>query len=310
MGKIKSKPVTNKTEYILRSLQKIKNKKWEFYIISRILHGLSDDEIEFVTQQLVRRTDGTKALTDIYFPQFNLHLEIDEPEHLNQIDEDDKREQDIVQETGHNVERIKIAYDNKVEKDLDTIRTDVDAWIAKILEWKKEAGNNFTPWDYEKKYSSEAVIARGHVSVKDNVVFRTQIEAMRCFGFTGKGWQRGAWKINDGTDDVVWFPRLYEHGMWHNELVNNGTRICERARKEDSIINTEAIASIKKQKEDGEKHRDRKHIVFAKARDSLGFNLLRYVGTFIMNPDESTADNLIFGRVSEQENVRPPSCQA
>ena len=308
MGKIKSKPVANKTEYILRSLQKIKNKKWEFYIISRIIHGLSDDEIEFVTQQLVRRTDGTKALTDIYFPQFNLHLEIDEPEHLNQIDEDDKREQDIVQETGHNVERIKIAYDNKVEKDLDTIRTDVDAWVDKILEWKKEAGNNFTPWDYEKKYSSEAVIALGHVSVDDNVVFRTQVEAMRCFGFTGKGWQRGAWKINDGTDDILWFPRLYQHGIWHNELINDGTRICEKAAVgEDSTVNEEAIASIKKQIEDGKKRPSRTNIVFAKARDSLGFNLLRYVGTFKMNFSESTEDNLIFDRVGERENVRPPS---
>jgi len=134
-----------------------------------------------------------------------------------------------------------------------------------------------------------------------------KIEAMLCFGFTGKGWQRGAWGIKDGTDDVLWFPRLYEHGMWHNELVNEGTRICERARKEGDIINAEAIASIKKQKEDGEKHPHRKHIVFAKARDSLGFNLLRYVGTFTVNFNESTDDNLIFDRVSEQEDVRLPS---
>jgi len=43
-----------KTEYILRSLKKITHKKWEFFVISRILHGLSDDEIEFITQQLMK----------------------------------------------------------------------------------------------------------------------------------------------------------------------------------------------------------------------------------------------------------------
>ena len=34
-----------------------------------------------------------------------------------------------------------------------------------------------------------------------------------------------AWKIPDGTDDVVWFPRLYPHGMWHNELADGGKKI-------------------------------------------------------------------------------------
>ena len=51
-----------KTEYIHLSLKKISHKKWEYFLISRILHRLDDFEIEFVSQQLVRCTDATWAL--------------------------------------------------------------------------------------------------------------------------------------------------------------------------------------------------------------------------------------------------------
>lgn len=292
-----------KQEYILRSLSKIAHKKWELFVISRILHGLSDDEIEFVTQQLVRRPDGTRALTDIYFPQFNLHVEIDEPDHENHLQDDELREQDIILQTGHEVKHIKIAVENSVpakEKDISLVRRDVDELIEYIAEQKKIAirSNKFSPWNWEERYSSVPVIKRGNVSIQDNVVFHTQIEAMRCFGFRGNGWQRGAWKIPDGTGDVIWFPRLYPHGMWNNELAEGGKKIFERAANEDGV------SSIKQQIEEGAQRPHVKWIVFAKAKDHLGFNLYRYVGSFKMNIDESTEDNLVFDRVSSVEAVR------
>jgi len=290
----------SKQEYTLRTLTKIVHKKWEVFIISRILHGLDDDEIEFVTQQLVRLPNGKRALTDLYFPQFNLHLEIDEPAHENQIFKDKKREQDIIQTTGHEFERIKIADVNGMGKDISIVRNDVDAFIKLVSELKLNAveENRFIPWDWNNRYSSVPVIKRGYVSIQDNVVFLIQIEAMRCFGFKGKGWQRGAWKISDETDDVVWFPRLYKYGMWYNELTNDGKIINERA------INNDGKESINKQIAEGKLHPERKHIVFAKARDALGFNLLRYVGSFKINFDKSTSDNIVFDRVSTEEAIR------
>lgn len=290
----------SKQEYILRSLKKISHKQWELFIISRILHVLDDDEIEFVTQQLVQRSDGSRALTDMYFPQFELHLEIDEPYHNNQGSEDIRREQDIVQVTGHRVERIKVLDESNEAKEMEKIREDVDRLVRLIKEFKEKAivQKRFIPWDLEVRYSAEPVIERGHVSIKDNVLFRTQVEAMRCFGFKGKGWQRGAWTIPDGSNDLVWFPRLYPHGIWHNELTDNGQTIYERA------ICDEGIHSIKKQREDNSKYPKRKYIVFAKAKDVLGFNLLRYVGSFQMNFDNCTSDVLRFDRASPEEEVR------
>lgn len=56
--------------YYARLLTKLRNKKYEFYVVSRIIHLLNDTEIQFTTQQLVRKEDGGRYLIDLYFPQF------------------------------------------------------------------------------------------------------------------------------------------------------------------------------------------------------------------------------------------------
>lgn len=109
---------------------------------------------------------------------------------------------------------------------------------------------------------------------------------------------KGAWTIPDGSRDNVWFPRLYPHGIWENELVNNGTRILERATDMDGIL------SIQKQRDIERKQQKRSHIVFAKSKDALGSNLLRYVGTFQVNEIECPPDCLIFERIASEEAVR------
>ena len=300
-----------KHQYILKSLRKIAHKEWESFIVSRIIHGLDDDDIEFVTQQLVRFPNGKRALTDLYFPQFEIHVEVDEPHHEKEdsVKDDERREQDIIQTTDHKIMRVKIADESEQLRSLSEIRNDVDNLIKDIATLKQNSVRNgdFIPWDLDLRYSSDPVIKRGYLSIDDNVVFKTQVEALRCFGFQGKGYQRGGWIIPDGSHDEVWFPRLYQHGMWHNELADQGREIIERASSDDPALKAEAVSSIAKQRERGSQHPDKKYIVFAKARDALGFNLLRYVGSFKMNLEDIIADELRFERVSTKEDVRKSS---
>ncbi|MBU2981833.1 hypothetical protein KO498_08395 [Lentibacter algarum] len=287
-----------KTDYILRSLQKIRNKKWEFFIVSRIIHALDDDEIEFVTQQYVRKKSGAYALTDLYFPQFDLHLEIDEPHHEQEVakEKDTLRTRDIVLATGHTIERLKTQNDDKTLKSLSEVRREVDEFVKRIR-IQKARKFDFLPWNFETRYSPEPVIERGFVRIADNVVFRKQIDAMRCFGFKGKGWQRGAWGIPD-SDYYLWFPRLFEHGMWRNELSEDGKVIHERA------INSAGRVSITKQRRAIREDPNRKAIVFAKAKDALGYSLLRYVGTFQPRMTETDPDVISFDRIKTCEKVR------
>lgn len=311
-----------KDSYILQSLRKIRHKAWELFVISRIIHSSDDPDIEFVTQQLVRRPDGSRALTDIYFPQFNLHLEIDESHHfkletdnqsllLKQVSADHIREQDIVDQTGHEIVRIAV-FDtiDRSERSLSAISSETDRFVQRLRaeRQRQEASGTFVPWDFEQRFDPARIIAKGEISIADNVLFRLQIDAMKCFGFTGSGWMRGAWRIPDGSGDWLWFPRLFEHGIWQNELCDGGLVINERAVNEPKLKNERARASLRNQRLDLAKDPDRNIIVFSKAKDALGNRLLRYVGTFKVNlaQEHESPDNLRFDRVRETEKVRPP----
>lgn len=241
----------------------------------------------------------------MYFPQFALHLEVDEPHHekSGQRKSDQLRELDIVEATDDDLERIKIAdpdVDPNIARPMADIKRDIDEFVEIVREKKRTgvAAGTFSPWDLEQRYSSAPVIEKGSISVADNVAFKTQVEAMRCFGFTGKGYQRGVWRIKDGSNDLVWFPRLFPHGLWINELSEDGKTISERA------VAQEGIDSIAKQRADYEQGRVRQHIVFAKARDALGQNVLRFVGCFEIDLENSERDVLRFNRKNTEVPVR------
>ena len=103
-----------KDEYILRTFSKIQHKKWELYVITRIIHLLNDPEIEFVCQQLVKTPDNKRYLTDLCFPELNLYCEIDELQHSfkEHSFQDDRRMQEIIDATDFTEKRIKI-YDKE-----------------------------------------------------------------------------------------------------------------------------------------------------------------------------------------------------
>ena len=290
-----------KQEYTLESLRKIRNKKWEFFIISRIIHGLSDDEIEFVTQQVVHPIGSDHwYLTDLYFPQFAIHLEIDERHHLDNVEKDKARQKDIVSATDEKLEPISTYHSDGATKTLDEVRFEVDALTDEIrkAKSKQESTGRFIPWSMDPEKNIQTILDRGYVSIADNVTFRLQTEALRCFGFTGISYQQGGWSIPDGTGDWVWFPRLYRHNVWENAMSNDGMVIHQNAMED------EARDKNAKQIERARQSSLPRTIVFAKAKDSLRKNVLRYVGTFQINLDWSNRDAVRFDRVSDWERTR------
>ncbi len=94
-----------KLEFIARQLAKAQNKKYEHYVVNRVWNLLNDSRVKFVTQQFVSRPEG-RAMTDMFFPQLAIHIEVDEGFHKNQIDADKLREADIVNATGHEILRV------------------------------------------------------------------------------------------------------------------------------------------------------------------------------------------------------------
>ena len=121
MTKKQSKQLT-KEEYILRSLSKIRHKKWELFVITRILHKLDDPDIEFVCQQYINIKGDSHHLADLCFPSLKLYYEIDELQH----DEEDHKEKD--KKRTEKILKVSKEYENKLKQ-----RETLEA-----LDWKLE----------------------------------------------------------------------------------------------------------------------------------------------------------------------------
>ncbi|UWR04223.1 hypothetical protein K3740_05905 [Ruegeria conchae] len=285
----------NKDEYILRSLSKIKHKRWELFVVSRIIHGLLDEhgDIEFVCQQLVRRPDGRRALTDLYFPQFGVFLEIDEPQHAGEkhIEEDRSRTDDIVSAANLIEKRIAVyEVDGATAKPLLTVAREADDFLKEVLSLKQDAiaKGVFEPWDFEGRYDPKQHLERGFLSTATNPVFRYQHHALRCFGYAKGVFQRGAWTLSSDSARSVWFPRLYETASWDNELTPDGLKIVER--KKDGSGGYDKITYEEKWKS---------RIVCARYSDNLGAVLYRFVGEFEHDPKQSDEFKRVFVRIAD-----------
>lgn len=276
----------DKKEYIIRQLNRAKNKKYELYVITRIIHLLDDNDIKFVTQQYVSRPEG-RALTDLYFPQFGLHIEVDEGQHFSKenIELDKIREADIVNATGHEILRV----DATVS--IDEINKKIIEIVKKI---KKLKINNhlFIPWDIEKEFNPETYIKLGYIRVSDNVAFKTIKDACNCFGHDYKGYQKAGASYLKDENTILWFPKLFPNGEWNNRISDNEETIFER-RVDEKKAQEHILTHLKQSKN--------KRIVFAKVKGNLGDILYRFRGLYQLDTKETNfKDGLVWKRIKEE----------
>jgi len=276
-----------KLEFICKQLSKATPKIFEHYVVTRIWHLLNDTDLKFVTQQYVTRRDG-RALTDMYFPQLQKHIEVDEGHHKNQIQSDKIREADIIDATGHEVLRVDVTQSLKV------INSTIDDIVTKIKAAKNDR-TDFKPWNLEEEQSPATYIARGYIDLKDDVAFKRVVDAANCFGGTYK--PRAIWKgaVKHPKEDgkYIWFPKLYKNGEWDNSISDDETTITEICldKKKEELFPELKIPHTK-------------HIVFAKVKGPLGDIMYRFKGEYEVVSDGTNATNKrILRRFSERVNT-------
>lgn len=280
------KKALTKEEYVHRSLAKLKHKSYEHYVINRVFHRLNDPEIEFVCQQLVRTEKDKWFLTDMYFPQFGLYLEVDETHHEkpDAKENDALRRKEIFSVTGSDEWRIKTYKlgknedceddeEQKIPLPLDPINDKADGFVELLRRRKEELGADFVPWDYENRYNPETHIERGRIEIGNDAVFRSHVDVIRCFGKTLEQHARGSWKLPNDSDAIVWFPKLYPNSGWLNDLSEDGKEISEKQ-----------VGSLSKVRNQAEAERKtfewKRRIVFAHRTDAFGNTLYRFLGVF------------------------------
>ncbi len=283
----------NKADYILKSLSKIRHKPYEHYVVSRIVHLLDDPEIEFICQQLVRRPGGKRALTDMYFPQFGIHLEVDEGYHANvdQLKLDALRQADIVDATTQEVHRILAHGDKNLGDDEHPfvgLNIQIRDFVQRIKDLKSEA-TDFRPWSINRGFDPLPHIEVGRISVSGNVAFRYQRDALQLFGYNGGHYQAGSWRIKRFPGNQhVWFPRLWRTPDWQNSLSNDGRTIRETA------LNTDIQADSPPTSDNSAKR-----ITFAKWSDPLGRTVYRFTGIFEKDMASSQGPTSIYRRTAD-----------
>lgn len=277
-----------KLSILSRSLSKIKHKRYELYVLSRILHLLNDPGIKFNFQQYARRVGdklGDKfALIDLYLPQFKIAIEVDEAYHKTQLTADEIRQREI--ETNIKIERT-IRID--CSKGIDEVNGKVDECVSQIKEAREDAKNRgkYTEWDGLSGY--EHYRQSGYLRLSDDQELSSPTEICNIFGILNAP-QRGSvvWYNDNGDPYRIWWPREnYEDaynnisGDWYNKMTGDkieeyclkpGNSNCPNPRQEhlDKVIKE-----------------NRPRIVFYAKRNMLNERLYRYVGVFKLDETDS-----------------------
>ncbi|MCP4520158.1 MAG: hypothetical protein GY827_00410 [Cytophagales bacterium] len=285
-----------KKEYIKRQIAKTNKKDYENYVVTRIIHLLDDLELKFVTQQYVKRPEGY-ALADLYFPQLNIFIEVDEAQHISQQEADKKRDRDFKNMLGVEPFRINVAYDQENQKEvtIEEVHEQIDVLLDKIRETKVTLIKQgvFKVWDIDEEYNPDTWIAKGTIAIEDNVAFRTIVDACRCMGLNYAGYQRAGATHPYEKDTMIWFPKLYPNGVWQNSY-----------DEESGIIMTSNIKSLEEQKSHVDarlKDERKRRIVFARIKDDLGDINYKFRGVFEMDQDSTNYENGVVWKQISQE---------
>eukprot|EP00130_Batrachochytrium_dendrobatidis_P008286 XP_006683161.1 hypothetical protein BATDEDRAFT_92922 [Batrachochytrium dendrobatidis JAM81] len=230
-----------------------------------------------VSQQYVKRQDGTHALMDLYFPQLHIGIEVDEAYHQENQKEDKLRMDDII--SAVNEESIKDFQCLRIDetKSLEEINERINGVVSVINNKASKTTLNWRTYEEELKQLKQ----QKYLSIYDDVSFMDIKDiANTVFGKNSKRYQRSFFKVIDKM--WLWCPKLSiivngdaksVAGGWLKFLAEDWTYIDES--HQDSAIAEERKDNYMKEVNFGHER-----AVFAKYKDNLGFNRYRFVGVF------------------------------
>ena len=286
----------SKETYVTRNFQKISGKRWELYVITRVIHTLNDPDIEYVCQQYINPpTYKDYYLADLAFPSLNLYLEIDEGQHGREEHKiaDIKRDAEILEATNWECKRIAVFTKKgnlKIDKNLEHLNNEIDKFVKYVKNKKQNllSSGIKIEWDYEKKFLPESYIERGKIHIKDNVALLNHRDVLSLFGYKKGHYQRAVWNI-ENYNEMVWFPKLYPNSDWVNNFDEKTNSICQ-FRKD-----------LKPHPMPSEGDRDR--IVFAHQKNIFGQTVYKFFGIFRPDIDRTNPVRHYFKRESKEINL-------
>lgn len=302
----------NKVKYISEMLNKrTKRKDYENFVINQIYARIDNPELEIVTQKCVRPNKGvdTKNLTkvgknhyliDLYFPQINLAIEVDEGHHedvKNQLN--DKQRENLIKDAVQcDIERIKICkagtkIPQKYNEIIKEIKNKVVEIKDRISKWEKDNDKKLK-WitndekikqvKERKAFDAGEAIHFGGINNVLNLLLGTN----RYHKFQQSG--------KDFDFYAVWIPKLtvtQDDGTvitangWKNFINENEDEILEYPSDED--YNEELDTYNKEAGSCPSEWGALKRVVFMNMKDNFGNKCCRFLGVF--KPDHIEYEN-------------------
>ncbi|MBQ2540937.1 MAG: hypothetical protein II551_04755 [Paludibacteraceae bacterium] len=261
--------VMDKLDYMERLFAALHEKRTEMFVITGIWHRLKRTDVKFVIQQHVDISAHKYALGDLYLPQLNMWIEINESHHKNNEKADYKRNVKIVEKAGGELHCI-CTYDPdniSINYGIDGLSDQIDKIVALIHQRIEEIGDNFIPWN-DQYFPMQKTL-----STKDYIAFKSIDKIAKAFNtkIRKRGFlSPGGFDLKGGY--AVWTPNT-NSATWKNILNLAKDEIEEY--KIDKATGSIDIAATK-----DVFNKEEKRIVFCKYRDFFGNKEYKFIGVF------------------------------
>ena len=285
----------DKKEYLVKTLSRTNRKDYENYVINRIYNMLNDLDIKPMTQKYVKRNINGKngyCLIDLYFPQFNVGVECDEPHHILQKDYDKLRTEDIISEL-HNYKEYRITV---YDKSIIELNYYIDKIVKIIKECKEEQIKNGTFKKWQILTPHEYFQNKDKITIFDDISFSTINEASNLIFATNYNGQQKAWfriKTILYKEIMAWFPKLAIEKENNMIAVSNGWNNTINDTRDIIVEYNEINPNLNKEFD------KRQRVTFMKMWDPIANRMsYKFLGVFL--PVEKINEKVIHKRISTE----------
>jgi len=286
-----------KLDYMSKLFNKTSRKKIENYALTRLWHRIDNEDIKMVPQQRVGRKDKY-ALTDVYFPQFGIFVEVNEPPHYRhgrKIQADKKRNTNVEKQTGGKLYEIDCT--NKLE-DIHRRIDEIVKIINVIFETQKKDGA-FKPWHPNDEHDPYFWLKNNFITTKDNVCMNNIEDICKLFGADfnkiKRGFlRRGALVHPDDKNIKLWWPSEKSRQGWQNIFNKKDYTITE--------THSDPLKNKKLQFIDTTQTR----YVFYLDQDILGLKGYKFKGVFKYDKKKSKMKKaIVWTKVADKITLNP-----
>ncbi|OMD26223.1 hypothetical protein BJP51_27470 [Paenibacillus odorifer] len=289
-----------KRDYLVKTLSRTKRKDYENYIINAIWHKLDNMELKPVSQQYVKFKNGNYALMDLYFPQLQIAIEVDEACHQKNQKADKLRMDDIIAAVNEDSNTNFMCLRIDASQSIEAINEQISKVVSIIQD--KVTKTNLNWLTYEEELNP--IRQQEYLSIYDNVSFKKIIHmANSVFDKGYINFQKGGFRVSDTL--WVWCPKLSviingdaksAAKGWLNFLSDDWDYIDETKKNQTAA---QRIALINK---DFSLNKER--AVFANYKDNLGVKRYRFVGIFKSSGLSPDNENYIrYTRINDKTKI-------